>query len=277
LLNNHDKARWIHRLSKSQGVTNAALPFDWGQVRTAFVDWKTYVYSLMYIGAAQPFYSLALFTPTIIAALGYTNADANLMTVPPYVVGFITTLVTAYISDRVLYRGPFLIFWMMIVVIAYIILLTSTSIGAKYFAIFLAVAGASPSISLCITWIGNNVGPSYTRGAAMGFFFGMGNAAGLISSNVYPSNTGPRYIEGHAIAVAFSAMAVLCAVILYVANWRENARRTKAFGPAPEDGSDCSPLNVANEGILQKYGLEGMQPHEVLKLGDRHPAFRYVL
>lgn len=59
----------------------------------------------MYIGIAQPFYSLALFSPTIIAKLGYTNANANLLSVPPYVLGFITTLAVGWMSDRSMNRG----------------------------------------------------------------------------------------------------------------------------------------------------------------------------
>lgn len=42
-----DQKRWLHRLHKNQGVTNAPIPFSMKQVRAAFLDWKTYVYSLM--------------------------------------------------------------------------------------------------------------------------------------------------------------------------------------------------------------------------------------
>lgn len=116
----------------NQGVTNAPLPFSWNQVRRAFADWKTYVYALMYIGVAQPFYSLALFTPTIIKGLGYTNANANLLSVPPYVLGFITTLLVALASDKLMLRGPFIMGGMSIVIVGYIILINDVAIGVKY-------------------------------------------------------------------------------------------------------------------------------------------------
>jgi MFS transporter, ACS family, DAL5 transporter family protein len=41
-----DRERWLHRLAKNQGVTNAPLPFSWRQVRRAFTDWRTYVYAV---------------------------------------------------------------------------------------------------------------------------------------------------------------------------------------------------------------------------------------
>ena len=79
-----------------------------------------------------PFYSLALFTPTIITELGYTNADANLMSVPPYVLGFITTLFVAYASDRLVKRGIFIVGGMLVVVVGYIILISHDHVGVKY-------------------------------------------------------------------------------------------------------------------------------------------------
>lgn len=111
--------------------------------------------TIRYIGIAQPFYSLALFTPSIIAALGYTNANANLLSVPPYVLGFITTLLVGWYSDRTLKRGVFIIVCMVITLIGYAIQLCDVAPGVKYFAIFLCVGGVSPCISTCITWIGN--------------------------------------------------------------------------------------------------------------------------
>ncbi|KZT55194.1 putative MFS nicotinic acid transporter Tna1 [Calocera cornea HHB12733] len=276
LLSPHDRARWLHRLSSSQGVTNAQLMFTWKQVKDAFTDWKTYVYALMYIGIAEPFYSLALFTPAVITGLGFSNANANLMTIPPYVVGFLTTLATAYWSDRVLVRGPFIVVWMGIVIVAYIILLCDVSVGVKYFALFLAVAGDSPCIASCITFIGNNVGPTYKRAAAMGFFFTIGNSGGLVASNVYPATSAPRYIEGHAIALAFSAMSIVCAIIISVHNRWENKRRDEKYGVPPADGSECSPLRASDPVLLKKFGLEGLAPHQVMELGDNHPAFRYI-
>jgi hypothetical protein len=85
-----------------------------------------------YIGVAQPFYSLALFTPTIIKELGYTNANANLLSVPPYALGFITTILVALASDRLAKRGIFIVGGMTAVIVGYIILLCDVAVGVKY-------------------------------------------------------------------------------------------------------------------------------------------------
>ena len=107
------------------------------------------------MGVGQPFYSLALFTPSIIEKLGYTNASANLLSVPPYAFGFLVALSIAWWSDRILRRGVFVIGSMLICIVGYIIQLTDVSAVVKYIGVFLCVGGVSPSIPTGIAWIGN--------------------------------------------------------------------------------------------------------------------------
>ena len=117
----------------------------------------------MYISIAEPLYSLALFTPTIIADLKFTGTSANLLSVPPYVLGFFTTIGSAFMADRFIMRGPFILFWTLFVIVGYSILISDVSSAVKYFAIFLTVAGISPNIALAISYVGANFGPLYVR------------------------------------------------------------------------------------------------------------------
>ncbi|KAF9502925.1 hypothetical protein BS47DRAFT_1356583 [Hydnum rufescens UP504] len=166
---------------------------------------------------------------------------------------------------------------MLSVIVGYAILLTNVSSGIKYFALFLCVGGCNPCISTAITLIGNDYGPVYMRAAAMGFFFSVGNSAGLISSNVYPSSAAPRYFRGHGIVLAFSFLAIVCVSILMVSNSRENARRDRVYGVAAPDGSDAHPHKVLIPDQKATWGLEGLSELQIIELGDRHPGFRYVL
>lgn len=276
ILNRSETAKWNHFLAKSQGVTNADLPFSWGQMADAFKNYRTYLYAIMYISIAEPLYSLALFTPTIIADLDFTGASANLLSVPPYVLGFITTMASAFLADRYMYRGPFIIFWALIVIVGYSILISDVPAGVKYFAIFLTVSGVSPNIALAISYVGANFGPVYTRAAVMGFFFTIGNSAGLISSNIYPAVESPRYIKGHAINLAFACLTVLVTSLIMFCNWRDNKKRD-AISFAHRDGRDVDPSRLDTEAEKQRWGYEGYTRDQLLRLGDKHNAFRYVI
>lgn len=56
--------------------------------------------SKIYFGISAPFSSLSLFTPTIVAGLGYTDLEAQLMAVPPYAVAYVMTLFVSWSADR---------------------------------------------------------------------------------------------------------------------------------------------------------------------------------
>lgn len=277
ILSATDRIKWLHRLSVSQGVTNASLPFTKRQVIRGLTDWRTYAYSAIYLSIGQPFYSLSLFVPSIIAALGFTNAKANLLSAAPYALATVFTLMVSYLSDKYTTRAPIIAASMLLTSIGYIILLCDVSDTVKFIAVFITVLGTSPSISAAITFVGNNFGPMYTRATVMGIFFSLGNSAGIISSNVYPAGDAPRYIRGHSIALGFSVLSIILSLFMAIYNKRENDRRDRVYGVPDPDGSDCNPLYADDPERLKKWGLEGMTKLEVLELGDSHPAFRYII
>ncbi|KAI5474744.1 hypothetical protein MNV49_002522 [Pseudohyphozyma bogoriensis] len=268
----------VQRLKADQGASGEA-PFAWSHVWAAVCDWRVYVLMLIYIGVAVPFYSLSLFTPTIISELGHwTRAQSNLLSTPPFFLGFFVTIGSALYSDRIGNRGYFNVFWMTIVVIGYAILLgvnPKEYPGVAYFALFLCVAGASPCISNTITWCGNNLGPVYKRAVGMGMMYSAGNSGGIVSSLVYIKTDAPTFKRGHGVGLAFALMSVVLSLFLTLYYQRVNATRDDKFGPAPTDlGHTLSPEKQAERNKL--YGLEGMSEDEIIALGDRHPSFRYM-
>lgn len=56
-----------------------------------------------------PLYGISLFLPTIIKDLNYKNSTAQLMTVPIYIVASILAVFSAFLSDKVGKRSPFII------------------------------------------------------------------------------------------------------------------------------------------------------------------------
>ncbi|KAF8522739.1 putative MFS nicotinic acid transporter Tna1 [Hysterangium stoloniferum] len=276
LLTPTEKAKWLHRLNVSQGVTNAPLPFTTKQVWRALTDWKTYIYSLMSLSIAQPFYSLSLFAPSIIAALGFTNAAASALSAAPYALGTVVIITMGAVSDRLSIRSPFITIMMLLSVIGYTILLCDVSPTVKFVAIFITVIGAGPCTPVAITLVVSNYfGPMYTRAAVMGIYFSCGNCGGIIASNVYPIGDAPKYIRGHATALGFSCLAIVLNAFMGFYNKQENARRDRIYGVPNPDGSDCSPVCADDPVQMKKWGLEGMSKQEIIELGDQHPAFRY--
>ena len=127
--------------SNSDATRNEA--FTWANVRQALVDPKVWLYGLGFHTMSLPLYTLSLFLPTIITKLGYTAAQAQLLSVPPYAVAFILTLAVAIASEKFKIRAPFIIGGSAFAIIGYIILLTAPvkRPGVSYLGTIFAAGG----------------------------------------------------------------------------------------------------------------------------------------
>ena len=77
----------------------------WKEAKETLIDWRIYLHYIAYIGLSPPFSSLTLFTPTLVAGLGYEGLNAQLFTVPPFAAAFVITVTMAWIADKWAVRG----------------------------------------------------------------------------------------------------------------------------------------------------------------------------
>lgn len=108
----------------------------------------------------------------------------------------------------------------------------------------------------------------------MGLVFSSGNSGGIVSSQAYRDADAPRFIPGHATALAFIAMNFVTSAFMVWALNRENKRRDEKYGPPP--GRD-EVHDFEDPALLRKWGLDHLTRDELVELGDDHPAFRYVI
>jgi Sugar phosphate permease len=73
---------------KIEGSKRHHKTMTWQDAKATLLEWRLYLHYAIYFGVAVPFSSLALFSPTIIAGLGYKGLDSQLFTVPPYAVSY---------------------------------------------------------------------------------------------------------------------------------------------------------------------------------------------
>jgi MFS family permease len=118
------------------------------------------------------------------------------MTVPCYMFASICCIVFTLLSDRYKTRGLFLVITPVLAIIGYIIVLADDGLAPGYVAMFLIAGGIYGYLSLCLTWITNNLAPDYKRAVGLPLFIGLGNIGGIVSSNLYPTSDAPRYRMG---------------------------------------------------------------------------------
>ncbi|TIA95625.1 hypothetical protein E3P94_03997 [Wallemia ichthyophaga] len=303
----------IHRIKQGQGALSLDVDFSWNHITSAILDYKLYIFASMYFCTGALLYALATFAPVIISQLGeWSNAQSQLLTVPPYALGFITTIGCAYISDKTGYRAFLIMLGTFVSLIGYILILVipDHAPGAKYFSLFVMVAGFSPAAGIVLAWGAGSFGPTYKRGITQGVIMSAGNTAGILSSFLYPDSDKPDFVMGHSVSAAFSAFTFILAVALHFILKRENKQRDEKFGTLDEiyaiineqsggvsntytpekDAKDAEDADAVNNlpsvsrneftdlppVLIEKFGFQGLSREDIANLGDKHPMFRYL-
>lgn len=90
---------------KFQLTSTSTAKLNWQEAKATLKSLRLWLHYLTYLCIGVGVSSLSLFSPTIVAGLGYENLQAQLFTVPPYAIAYVVCLVVAYISDRTKQRG----------------------------------------------------------------------------------------------------------------------------------------------------------------------------
>lgn len=248
----------IRRLRADKQSSYKHESFSKLAVKQAFTDYKMWVGMVIYMGTVMPLYAFSLFLPTIVRDMGYTSTKAQLLTVPVYAVACVVTVLVGWIADRTNKRGMCNLVVAPIGIIGFALLIATDSANVRYAATFLGAIGIYPCIANTITWLSNNVEGVYKRGLCMGMMIGWGNLNGIVSSNIYRTDKdAPKFVPGHSVVLGYMVVFL----------W---------------GGSLTMHLLLRRENRLRREGkrdiwAQGMDEHEVLKLGDRRPDFVYTL
>lgn len=118
-------------------------------------------------------------------------------------------------------------------IVGYIILLTVSSNGVKYFATFLCAIAVYNGPGINLTWLNVNVAPHYRRATAVGFQQTMGNTAGIVAGQIYRKSP---YRLGHGFSLGALCLAQVLVVgkMLYVRMCNRKKDRI-ASGEIPDD------------------------------------------
>ncbi|KII90140.1 hypothetical protein PLICRDRAFT_53249 [Plicaturopsis crispa FD-325 SS-3] len=264
MCNYPDTASWltpeeravILQANEADRALRANEGFDRKQILSAFTDYRTYIWGLIYLATYIPVFSVMLSLPTVISGLGYKGTAATLMATPPYGFSFLAVLGLGWTSDRFHDRYWHFVGGCVVTMAALIVLIISTNDVVRYAMFFPTMCMFVP-VSVLWSWLSMNTAGTNKRATATGLVFSMGNIGGAISGQIYRAEWAPRYVQGHAINLACYVVALVFGTLLCWGYKRDNALRDK----------------MAEERDLKGGGT--MLGDELGDLGDRHPNFRY--
>ncbi|KAM5342182.1 hypothetical protein ACJ41O_015213 [Fusarium nematophilum] len=220
---------------RSRFTKNADSGISLAQVKGAFLDYRLYLFCIMYSGLSLSLAVAAVFLPTIVKDLGYHSVLANLMTAPIYAVAYITLLVTATLSDKFRVRGIPISIGGLLAGTGYICLGVLRDNTARYVTCFLAVTGTYMAFPIVLTWITSTFAGDTKAGVGLGIVIAVTHAVGVAASNIYPKSDAPYYLMGNAVSSSLAFTTAVSAVGMSVMLYRENRKRDRRYG-RPEAG-----------------------------------------
>lgn len=245
-LNASEKTLMATRLSRNKGVYDAEEHFSWAEIRRTLQDPKLYVQAASHFGIDTTLYAITTFMPKIVAGLGFTTTvNAQLLTVPVYAVAAIAYLIVGWLSDKTKLRSPFLLGMLSSCLIGYIILaVPGSSVGARYFAVFMVAIGLYSTTSLNLVWAACNHAGHFKRAFAMGMIQLVGNSAGAAIGFIFKAQDAPRYFEGIHFAIGMTLMSMcLTAVNMWLVTVG-NKRKQEEIADGAVDRPDLGDRNA---------------------------------
>ncbi|KAF8913881.1 MFS transporter [Gymnopilus junonius] len=235
--------------------------FEWREVFRGIWEIQVWLTGMAYFGLIVSLYSYSLFLPTIVSGLGYTGSAAQLHTVPPYVPAAVLTVVVAFLSDRLKWRGPFILICLPLAIIGYILAIAAENNKTRYIAVFFMAAGVYPSAPSILSILPNNSSGHYKRATTTALQLAVANAGGFVATFAYTPDQAPKYIRGHTISLAFVCLAwVLVALNVLYCLWENKARK-----------------EGRRHDNIMKYHALVEQGKTKAPIGDRHPEFLFTL
>ena len=175
--------------------------------------------------------------------MGFGSYYTQLMTVPAYIVAAASFLIFGWLSDRYKIRSVFIVIACGFLIIGYVVLATTHSVGSRYVGVLFLMIGLYPTTALNLAWCSGNAAGHFKRATSSGLMQMVGNCAGAAIGFIFNAQTAPRYYKGLYTAVGATCMVCILVTIEALLIRRENKRRAEAVAAGAED---CKELGDEN-------------------------------
>lgn len=207
-------------------------PMTWAKFKSYILSPRLWIYGYMFGSSTVGSYSLAYFLPRILAQMGFTNAQSQLLVAPPYAWAAIPALTSAYFADRI--RGARSI----AVIVNAVFLIVGTCMysqlpvaqkAARYAGIFFAIGGCNANVPLVISWAQTSIRSQSKRGFTAALVVAWGGVGGIIASVVFMEREAPSYPTGVYLTIGMNVAVILLCIGLNLYYRYQNKRADRGL------------------------------------------------
>ncbi|KAL1929183.1 hypothetical protein VTP01DRAFT_2242 [Rhizomucor pusillus] len=191
---------------------------DLVEVKAQLLDYKTWLFCVLYFTPVMAATSLGYFLPKIVQEIGtYNSIQVSLMSIPPYVFGGIMVYILTRLSDHLRNRGWFIIGCSVASFAGFAILSFAGPVGVRYFGLLVVAGGTYPTVPLSMAWTANSKKDAVAVASATGIVSSVANFGALVCTFALYSgwtSDAPRYVGSNMINGGAMLLAAICALVL---------------------------------------------------------------
>ncbi|KAI1390334.1 MFS general substrate transporter [Hypoxylon trugodes] len=223
-----ERDRLIYLLEASRGAEAEGSAVNNVPLWKILIDWRIHLLTICFFCCDVTASSIASFAPTILTELGWVSTVAQLMTMPVWAAGIISTFVITWLTSHVNLHAPFLLVAICMQLVGWCIMVAYVpQASVRYLALFFMAAGTFPQMSILMGWLSANLRGHKYLAVGMAWMVGFGNCANFISSNVFITTERPRYPTGFATGLAFTLLGFVLTCTAFVLLFVGNRKRDK--------------------------------------------------
>ncbi|PSN70327.1 MFS general substrate transporter [Corynespora cassiicola Philippines] len=259
-LNATEKSFAEHRMViDSSANLDSRFKLSKRDVREAAKDWKLWAILPFNVLASTAPQGFTIFLPIVIKGLGYSGPVANLMTVPPYVVGAVLLLVFAYSSDHFRERTIHILTGLLLVIIGLILAfsLPLSNSEARYGGIIILLSGTFIAAPITVAWLAGNTPEPGKRAIVLGIN-GWGNLGGIIGSELFLAKYGPTYVWPLKVTTGLISVAFVGYAAYYfeLRIWnRFKAKKIERMTPEQIEDENTNSIRYSDKKWTFVYGV----------------------
>lgn len=245
LLTPRERKIAISRTCRQIGHAKRPLKVDMRQTVLVITDIRALINAVMYFFINV---SLSCFPviPAIIQGIGFEEPPhAQGLTAAPFFLAFLLTLFCGWLSDFVRLRGPFVCGGALVGAIGYLLLAYSSSMGTRYFGLFMVCPGVIVAMSSLLTWVGNNQSSDSRRALAYWLLQFIGMTGMLLGPRLFRFPDGPYYRKGFWFSFGSLLLVAVLGAIEMILLYLANKRLDKEYGDVSRHECEASNEEVS--------------------------------
>ncbi|OCF75005.1 hypothetical protein I204_03853 [Kwoniella mangroviensis CBS 8886] len=234
--------------------------FSLKDVMKALKSVHVWILSFAFICNTIALYGFSLSLPTIVKNMGFTAANAQALSAPPYVFAAFCVVASGLFSDKYRLRAATVVFPSIVVSFFFFHHLSKHSLANRVImysdvGTCIAAGGLYCLTPALTVWTGLNTAGQTKRAAAISISFLFAAIGGIPGSYIYLAKEAPGYPTGFGVSLGLMGFGNIVVPSLY---WLYCGRINKKRD------------QMSEEEVHQKYSHE-----ELEEMGDLSPLYRY--